>query len=266
MGCQAKNSLINNGFSLHQLVFRQDMNLLNVFSDRLSASVTETKLVGEYISTLQVPCKAFFAAESSDKLNTLWKQTQNTHEFYEIKDYVYYKRDSEIKWKSPAKCFVQDDPVVFLCHGGFVVKVNCSHLQKLDKTLSGKKYVSNFQKDKKPSCQTNNDISKSKIEHDDQILSEVTKSSNTNIPFDIPIDRLTSNETLSLDKPINNSNEAENQQISHETPNANTPTDNSQETESQFVTSIETVNESNKNTTTFYKTQPDNNEIDPAKF
>ena len=224
------------------------MDLLNVFSNRLSPSVTETKFVGEYISTLQPACKAFVAAESSDKLNTLCKQTQNTHEFYEIKDSVYYKRDSGIKWKSPANFFRHDDPVVFLCHGGFVVKVNCSHLQKLDKTLSGKKYVTNFQKDEKSFCQTNNDKSKSKIEDDDQILSEVTKPSNANTPFDIPIDRLTSNETSSLDKPINNSNEAENQQISNETPNVNTLTDNSQETESQFVTSIETVNESNKKT------------------
>ena len=54
----------------------------------------------------------------------------------------------------------------------------------------------------------------------------MTESSNTNIPFDTPIDRLTSNETSKLDKPVNNSNKAENQQItSNETPNVNTPTD-----------------------------------------
>ena len=54
----------------------------------------------------------------------------------------------------------------------------------------------------------------------------MTKSSNTNIPFDTPIDMLTSNKTSNLDKPINNLNEAENQQISNETPNVNTLTDN----------------------------------------
>ena len=54
----------------------------------------------------------------------------------------------------------------------------------------------------------------------------MTESSNTNIPFDTPIDRLISNETSKLDKPVNNSNKAENQQItSNETPNVNTPTD-----------------------------------------
>ena len=90
------------------------------------------------------------------------------------------------------------------------------------------KYVSNFQKDKKPSCQTNNDTSKNKVKDHDQILSEVTKSSNTNVPFDTPVNRLTSNETPSLDKPINNSN-GEEKIIS--------PTNNPRETESQLVTS-----------------------------
>lgn len=95
--------------------------------------------------------------------------------------------------------------------------------------MSNNKYVSNFQKDKKPSCQTNNDTSKNKVENDDQILSEVTKPSNTNVPVDTPVDRLTSNETPGFDKPINNSNGEENQKTS--------PTNNSLETESQLVTS-----------------------------
>ena len=115
-------------------------------------------------------------------------------------------------------------PSCFSHNGGFVVKVNCNHLQKIDKTLSDNKYVSNFHKNEKPFCQTNNDTSKSKVEDHDQTLSEVTESSNTNISFDTPIDRLTPNETSNLDKPINNSNEAENQQIiSNETSNVNKP-------------------------------------------
>ena len=110
--------------------------------------------------------------------------------------------------------------------------------------MSDNKYVSDFHKEEKPFCQTNNDTSKSKVEDHDQTLSKVTKSSNTNISFDTPIDRLTPNETSNLDKSINNSNEAENQQIiSNETPNVNTPTDNSRETESHLVTCNETVND-----------------------
>ena len=104
------------------------------------------------------------------------------------------------------------------------------------------KCVSNFHKDEEPFRQTNNDTSKGKVEDDNQILSEVTVFSNTHINFDTPIDRLKSNETSNLDKPIMKQNEAKYQQmISNETPNVNTPTDNSRETESQLVTSNETV-------------------------
>ena len=138
--------------------------------------------------------------------------------------------------------------MVFLRHGSFVVKVNCKKLQKVDEALSDNEYVSNFHKDKKPFCKTN-DTSKSKVDHD-QILSEVTKSSNTNIPFDTPIDRLTSNKISNLVKPTNSSNEAENQQMASN----ETPTDSSRETESQLVTFNKVVNESNKNTKKFYKT------------
>ena len=78
---------------------------------------------------------------------------------------------------------------------------------------------------------------------------------------------MTSNETSNFDKPVNDLNETENQQIiSNETSNVNTLTDNSRETESQLVISNETVNDSNKNTKTFYKTQPDNSKIDPTKL
>ena len=126
--------------------------------------------MGEHISTLHATCKAFIAAELTDKIRcALRKQTQNTHEFYEINENVYYKRDSNIKREGPAKVIGQDGPVVFLCHSGFAVKVNCNHLQKIDKTLLENKYVSNFQNDEKPFCQTNNDTRKSKVEDDNQI-------------------------------------------------------------------------------------------------
>ena len=68
-----------NGFSPHQLVFGQDINLVKVLNNRISAGATETKLEDEYISTLHAANKAFIAAESSDKLRcALHKQTRNT--------------------------------------------------------------------------------------------------------------------------------------------------------------------------------------------
>ena len=94
-----QNSLINvTGFSPPQLVFGQNINLPNIFKDRLSARVTETILLGENISTLYAARKAFITAESSDRLKwALRKETRNTCQFCEINDNVCYKRDSDIK-------------------------------------------------------------------------------------------------------------------------------------------------------------------------
>ena len=84
----AKNCLMNiNGFSPHQLVFGQNVKLPNVFHDRISVGTPETKTVGEHISALHAPRKAFINAETSDKLRrALHKQVRKTRQYYEMND------------------------------------------------------------------------------------------------------------------------------------------------------------------------------------
>ena len=68
-----------NGFSLHQLVFGQNVKLPNVFHDRISAGNPEAKAVGEHISVLHAARKVFINAETSDKLcRALRKQVRKT--------------------------------------------------------------------------------------------------------------------------------------------------------------------------------------------
>ena len=33
--------------------------------------------------------------------------------------------------EGPGKVISQDGPIVYVCHGGFLVKVNCNHLQHI---------------------------------------------------------------------------------------------------------------------------------------
>ena len=89
------------------------------------------KINGENLLALHAARKAFIAAESSDKIRrALQKQTKNIHDLFFNSDNVYYKRDSDTKWRVQGKLSVKMAPL-FMCHGGFLVKVNCNHLQHI---------------------------------------------------------------------------------------------------------------------------------------
>ena len=46
-----------------------------------------------------------------------------------MNDIVYYKRNIDDKQKGPAKVIGQDGSVVFLQHGGYLIKANCNCIQ-----------------------------------------------------------------------------------------------------------------------------------------
>ena len=127
----AKNSLINvSVFSPNQLVFGENIKLPNVMNDQLSAGSPETKTIGDHLLALHAAWKAFIAAESSDKIRrALPKKTRNTCDLFFNCDNVYYKRDSDTKWRGPGKVISQDGPIVYVRHEGFLVKVDCNCLQ-----------------------------------------------------------------------------------------------------------------------------------------
>ena len=122
-----KNCLMNiNGFSPHQLVFGQNVKLPNIFHDQISAGIPDTKTVGEHISALHAARKAFINAETSDKLHcALRKQVWKPRQYYKMNGIVYYSWNIDDKWKGTG----QDGPVVFLQHGGFLIKGNCNRIQ-----------------------------------------------------------------------------------------------------------------------------------------
>ena len=57
------------------------------------------------------------------------KQTRQTGAVYTTGDEVYYKRSDNNKWKGPSKVIGQDGPVVFIRHGGQLVKAHICHIQ-----------------------------------------------------------------------------------------------------------------------------------------
>ena len=69
-------------------------------------------------------------AESYEKIRrALRKQTRQTGAVYTTGDEVYCKRSDNNKWKGPAKAIGQDGPVVFIRHGGQLVKAHICHIR-----------------------------------------------------------------------------------------------------------------------------------------
>ena len=61
------------------------------------------------------------------------KRTRKTQEFFDIRQEVYCKRNSDKKWKEPGKVIRQDQPLVFIRHGGCYVKNHFPRVQVANK-------------------------------------------------------------------------------------------------------------------------------------
>ena len=108
----AENALINhNGFSPAQLAFGKASYLPSTINDDLPA-LESTIWSVDHISVIQAATKAFITSEALEKIKlALKKKYQELSKAYELRDYVYYKRDSSSQWKCAAKVLGRDVPV-----------------------------------------------------------------------------------------------------------------------------------------------------------
>ncbi len=141
----AKNSMVNvHGYSPHQLVFGQNPNLPSVLVDKPPAleGTTVSARVGEHMSALHASRKAFTEAEYSERIRrALRKQLRPTDDKYETGDSVYYQRANCTEWKGPGVVIGQDGAVVFVRHGGILVRVHHSRLCKVNTQEQDKQNV-----------------------------------------------------------------------------------------------------------------------------
>uniref|UniRef100_A0A669DDN2 Integrase catalytic domain-containing protein n=1 Tax=Oreochromis niloticus TaxID=8128 RepID=A0A669DDN2_ORENI len=201
----AKNSMLNvHGYSPHQLVFGQNPNLPSVLMDKppVLEGTTVSARVAEHISALHASRKAFTEAECSERIRrALRKQLRPTDDKYEAGDKVYYKRVDCTEWKGPGVVIGQDGTVVFVRHGGTLVRVHQSRLSKVD-AQSGDKQI--------PHSTTDDDTdNKDTVENDDTDTPDGEQSISEE--EDITIDRET--------------NTTENMSVTHTANEPSTPTD-----------------------------------------
>lgn len=130
----AKNSLQNwNGFSSFQLVFGKNPSLPNVITDGLPAleGRSHSEVLTMHMNALHSARKAFIESEYSERIRrALRSRVRASEEVFVPGDSVYYKREDKVKWLGPAKVIFQDGKVVFLRHGGIMVRASPTRVVK----------------------------------------------------------------------------------------------------------------------------------------
>ena len=137
----ARNSLqMWCGYSSHQLVFGVSPNLPNILTDNIAAldGTTASKSFAEHINYLHECRKAFIACEADERIRrALRNRIRASEEIYHSGERVFYKREASERWMGPAKVLFQDGKVVFVRHGGVIIKVSPTRLQKVDNVRYG---------------------------------------------------------------------------------------------------------------------------------
>ena len=135
----AKNSMVNtHGFSPYQLVFGKNPNFPSTLTDEPPAleGITRSRTVGQHITSLHATRKAFTEAESSEKIRrALRRQIRPWSGMYQMGERVYYKRPDGHEWKGPGTVVGQDGSIIFVRHGGTLIRVHQSRLQKVKSDL-----------------------------------------------------------------------------------------------------------------------------------
>ena len=106
------------------LYLGKNVNLTFTINDQLLARYSTNLLIIEHLKALNSAQRFFMKAELLAKLrNELRKQIRHTREDFDLGQARYYKRNNDIG---------QNGSVVFIRHGGFHFKVNCSRIQIAD--------------------------------------------------------------------------------------------------------------------------------------
>ena len=139
--CAVKNSMcMFAGFSPYQIVFGRNP-VLPGFGDVHPPATNDVKseTLYNHLRALNSARLAFVEAETSEKIRrALRHKIRVTERHYEPGNSVYYKKENSVQWLGPAKVLFQDGKVVFLRHGGSIIRVYVNRI-----VLRGEEYGHN---------------------------------------------------------------------------------------------------------------------------
>ena len=103
----ARNSLqMWNGYSGHQLVFRENLNLPNIMNDNLPSleRTTSNEVFAKHLNALHAARKIFIQTETDARIRrALRNKVRASEQIFENGDRVFYKREGNEPWLGPGK-------------------------------------------------------------------------------------------------------------------------------------------------------------------
>ena len=142
----AKNSLMMvYGFSPFQLVFGKNPKLPNILTDGPPGweESTVSEKLRMHLNALHKCRQKFIETESCSRIKRALRAKIRCADISLVPgDVVYYVREGQSKWNGPARVMFQDGKVIFLRHGGFVVKVSANRLKLAGTELADRVKIS----------------------------------------------------------------------------------------------------------------------------
>lgn len=129
----AKNSLNNSfGFSPYTLVFGRTPSIPGLSNIKMITSLNQTtvsRILLDHLNCMYQSRSAFLRANNSEKVKRALKdRICQVEERYFLGDVVHYKKENQKRWSGPATVIGQDGKLVFLRHGGFVLRVHVTKI------------------------------------------------------------------------------------------------------------------------------------------
>ena len=127
------------GFSPHQLVFGRQIKLPNILEDPPAAweEPEKSKTLLDTLQALHATRVAYTKNERCERIKrALRAKIRIADTVYERGDIVYYKKESEERWRGPAKVIFQDGKVIFIRVGSIYCRVSANRICKASDGLA----------------------------------------------------------------------------------------------------------------------------------